>query len=173
MWRNALEKTYNAAGVLAALFMIGTLVMVVMSIAGRMFNFHLRGTDAYAGYCTAAAGFLALAPTLRRGEHIRVTLFLQRLGPVARHRLEILVHCAGLFLASAFAWFSIRLTLLSHEILDISTANDATPLWIPQLGMAIGASLLVVAILHSLIDVLAGRAPITSLPPGDEPSHVE
>ena len=49
--------------------------------SGACSSFNLRGTDAYAGYCMAAAAFLALAHTLKRGEHIRVTLFLDRFGP--------------------------------------------------------------------------------------------
>ena len=43
--RTLLDRLYNAAGVLAALFLIGTLVMVLIGIAGRMFNFHVPGTD--------------------------------------------------------------------------------------------------------------------------------
>jgi hypothetical protein len=50
--------------------------MVLLSIVGRQLHFHLPGTDAYAGYLMAAAGFLALAHTLKKGEHIRVTLLL-------------------------------------------------------------------------------------------------
>jgi hypothetical protein len=37
------------------------------------------GTDAYAGYFMAASGFLALAHTLKHGEHIRVTLVINAL----------------------------------------------------------------------------------------------
>ena len=47
------------------------------AIVGRLLGFNVPGTDAYAGYCMAAAGFLALAHTLKRGEHIRVTLLLE------------------------------------------------------------------------------------------------
>jgi hypothetical protein len=60
--------------------------MVLLSIVGRQLHFHLPGTDAYAGYLMAAAGFLALAHTLKRGEHIRVTLLLSALQGRARAR---------------------------------------------------------------------------------------
>ena len=62
--RALLNRVYDSAAALAALFMCAMLVMVLLSIAGREFHFHLRGTDAYAGYCMAASGFLALAHTL-------------------------------------------------------------------------------------------------------------
>ncbi len=74
MLRRTLDRLYDAAAYVAALCLVGTLVMVLLGILGRLLGFQLRGTDAYAGYFMAAAGFLALAHTLMRGEHIRVTL---------------------------------------------------------------------------------------------------
>ena len=76
--RKALDALYNGAAGLAALFLVGLLAMVVLSIVSRQLHFHVPGTDAYAGYLMAASGFLALAHTLKRGEHIRVTLILGR-----------------------------------------------------------------------------------------------
>ena len=49
--RRALDTLYDAAGYLAALFLAGTLAMVLTGIAGRLLNFHVPGTDSYAGYC--------------------------------------------------------------------------------------------------------------------------
>jgi TRAP-type C4-dicarboxylate transport system permease small subunit len=66
-----------------------TLVWVSVGIAGRFFNFYVRGTDAYAGYTMAACAFLALARTLKHGEHIRVELFLQKAGPKIRRALQL------------------------------------------------------------------------------------
>ncbi|HQZ57210.1 MAG TPA: TRAP transporter small permease subunit, partial [Ottowia sp.] len=77
--RRFLDFLYDGAAWLAALAMIGVLLMVLTSILGRLLDFHLPGTDAYAGYSMAAAGFLALAHTLRKNEHIRVTLLIGRL----------------------------------------------------------------------------------------------
>jgi len=173
MFRKILSKIYDWTGALAAFFMVMTLIMILVSIAGRQFNFYLPGTDAYAGYCTAAVGFLALAHTLRRGEHIRVTLILQRLPTDIKRWLEIVVYIIGSFLAGAFAFFSIRLMLMSREIGDISTSNDATQLWIPQMGMALGATVLAIAVFHGLVDVIAGRQPLDAISAKDEPAHIE
>ncbi|MFN5808439.1 MAG: TRAP transporter small permease, partial [Burkholderiales bacterium] len=40
---------------------------------------------------------------------------------------------------------------------DISTSNDATPLWIPQLSMAIGTVIFFIALLHDLVDTISGK----------------
>jgi len=120
------------------LFMVGTLAMVLAGIGSRLTGWFVPGTDAYAGYCMAAAGFLAVAHTFRRDEHIRVTLVLEHLGPTARRRLELCALAAGTVLAIAFAFYSTRLAYQSWDFNDVSTGNDATPLWIPQLAMAAG-----------------------------------
>jgi len=75
-----LNALYDGCAWLAALFMIGVLIMVLLSVLGRLLHFHVPGTDAYAGYAMAAAGFLAMAHTLKRNEHIRVTLLLGKLS---------------------------------------------------------------------------------------------
>ena len=159
--RRALDATYNAAGFLAALFLMGTLAMVLLGIAGRLLDFHVPGTDAYAGYCMAGAGFLALAHTLKRGEHIRVTLILERLTGTAHRALTLWTFAAGAVLAMLFAWYSTRLAWQSFDFHDISTANDATPLWIPQSLMALGTVVFAVAMIDELVLEIRGkRAPV-------------
>ena len=155
--RKSLDFLYLAAGILAAMFMIGTLAMVLASVLGRMMNFNLRGSDAYAGYCMAAAGFLALAHTLKRGEHIRVTLILERLGTRGRRRLELVAHAIAVFFSGMFAFFTARLVYQSCVFNDISQGNDATPLWIPQIAMAVGAAVLFIAILDEFVLLASGR----------------
>ena len=155
--RRLLDLLYDASAWLAALAMVGVLSMVLLSIVSRQVGFHVPGTDAYAGYAMAAAGFLALAHTLKRNEHIRVTLLLGRLKGGARHGLEMWALTAGTLLAALFAFYSVRLVWVSHAINDISTGNDATPLWLPQLAMAVGTVVLLVALVDDWVLELRGR----------------
>ena len=105
----------------------------------------------------------------------------QRQTPKARRRgatsratrraVELAVHAVGLALAGGLAWFSLRLVWQSHAFHDISTGLDATPLWIPQLGMAAGTVLLVLALAVQFVEHLRGQpAPAA---PGDEPARIE
>ena len=155
--RRFLDFLYDATAWLGALAMIGVLLMVLLSIVSREVGFHVPGTDAYAGYAMAAAGFLALAHTLKRNEHIRVTLLLGRLRGRGRRALEMWALTAGVLLGGLFAVYSVRLAWVSHGINDISTSNDATPLWIPQLAMALGAVVLLVALIDEWVLELRGR----------------
>jgi TRAP-type C4-dicarboxylate transport system permease small subunit len=168
--RKLLDALYDGAAALAAVFMIGLLAMVLLSIVGRQLHFHLPGTDAYAGYMMAAAGFLALAHTLKRGEHIRVTLLITRLRGPRRRALELWALAASALLAALAAFYSARLAWQSYAFHDISTSNDATPLWLPQLAMAIGTVVMTVAFCDEwLLEWRGKRAQLTS----DEALHNE
>lgn len=169
--RRWLDRLYDAAAYLAALFLIGTLAMVLAGIFGRLFGFQIRGTDAYAGYFMAGAGFLALAHTLVRGEHIRVSLVLEHLGPRARRALERWALGAASFLAIAFAYYSVRLAWQSYTLHDVSTGNDATPLWLPQLAMAAGTIVFAIAFVDEFVGDLSGTR--RRVKASDEPAHVE
>jgi TRAP-type C4-dicarboxylate transport system permease small subunit len=160
--RGFLDRLYSAAGYAAAFFMVVTLLMVVAGIADRALAFGWRGTDMYAGYAMAACGFLALAHTFKRGEHIRVSLLLQAASPRVKRLMEIWSLFAAGVLAGALAFYSIRLTYQSWDFHDISTGNDATPLWIPQIAMAVGAIVLFIALLDDLVLELRGKRVVHS-----------
>ncbi len=168
--RKALNALYDGAAALAALCLAGLLGMVLLSVLGRQFHFYVPGTDAYAGYLMAASGFLALAHTLKRGEHIRVTLVLAALSGRWKRALEIWALAFGTALAGLFAFYSCRLAWQSRQFNDISTGADATPLWIPQIGMALGTLILAVAFLDELVLELRGQR---TTPGSDEPLRNE
>ncbi|MDH4290946.1 MAG: TRAP transporter small permease [Aquincola sp.] len=149
--RKLLDALYDGAAWLAALFMFALLVAVLLSIGGRELHFHVKGTDAYAGYFMAAAGFLALAHTLKRGEHIRVSLLLSALPARARHAMELWALASAVALSGLLAFYAGKLAWQSHAFNDISTGNDATPLWIPQLGMAVGTLILFIAFVDEFV----------------------
>jgi TRAP-type C4-dicarboxylate transport system permease small subunit len=155
--RRILDSFYDACAWLAALAMVGILVMVLLSIVGRQLGFNVPGTDAYAGYSMAASGFLALAHTFKRNEHIRVTLLLGRLQGKAEHALQLWALSVAVLLSGLFAYYSVRLAWQSHVINDVSTGNDATPLWIPQIAMAVGMVVLFIALIDEWVLQLRGR----------------
>jgi len=111
------------------------------------------GAPNYAGYCMAAASFLAFAHALNRGAHIRVSILLNALG-TRKYWLEVFCFLVGSAASSYLAWYAIRANIWSHKFNDISQGQDATPIWIPQLGMSIGAVLLAVCFWDNLIRLL-------------------
>jgi TRAP-type C4-dicarboxylate transport system permease small subunit len=155
--RSPLAPLYQAALWLAGLFMIAVLATIILSILGRQFDFYIRGIDSYAGYFMASASFLALAGTLAKGDHIRVTLVIGHLTGNARRGLELFCLVMAVAISGAFAFYSVKMAWWSYKFNDISTANDATPLWIPQIGMALGTVVFCIAFIEELVLVLLGK----------------
>ena len=148
-----LDGLYTAGGVLASLFLIAILVLIVAQMLARWTSTTFSGAPNYAGYCMAAASFLAFAHALNRGAHIRVSILLNALG-THKYWLEVFCFLVGSAASSYLAWYAIRANIWSHKFNDISQGQDATPIWIPQLGMSIGAVLLAVCFWDNLIRLL-------------------
>ncbi len=151
--RTSLDRLYFAGGVLGAAALVALLVVIVLQMASRWFGVPFPGATDYAGYLMATSSFLAFAYTLNSGGHIRVGLLLNVLG---RHRrwAEIWCYTIGTALTCYLAWFAIRAVYFSWKLNDISQGQDETPIWIPQLGMAIGAVLLAIAFIDNFVTVL-------------------
>jgi TRAP-type C4-dicarboxylate transport system permease small subunit len=155
--RRVFDGFYAALMALAALALLLCFAAVMLGIADRQFGFGLRGLDAYAGYAIAAALFLALPGTLQKGEHIRVTLLLQRLPAAWRNAFEWWSLGLGLLLTALLAGYACRLVWVSRATHDISQGSDATPLWLPQIAMALGCVGLFVALADAALARATGR----------------
>ena len=160
--RRTLDGLYLLGGVVGAVFLILILLLIVAQMVARWTGNVFPGATDYAGYCMAAASFFAMAYALNRGAHIRVSLFLTALG---RHRRWGEIWCLGIAaaLSSYFAYYAIKSVIWSRKLNDISQGLDATPVWIPQLAMAIGTTLLAIALIDNLIRmVFAGSSGISN-----------
>ncbi len=155
--RRALDFIYDTSAWLAGLSMLAILVVTLIQVLGGVSDIFVRGTDAYAGYAMAAASFFALAHTLKRGEHIRVTLIIQRLPMATRRVMEIICLGVAVLMTGFFAWYAWDMVYWSWEFESRSDAMDASPLWIPQLAMSIGVTVLWIAFVDEFVQVLGGR----------------
>ena len=168
--RALLDSFFKLLGALGAFFILATLIIEVAGIAARELGYSMAGSDAYAGYFLAAGSFLALGYALRQGDHIRVTLILQRVHGRARWWMEVVCLVIASTLSLYFAYFSAKLVWGSYAFNDISQNVDATPLWIPQLSMAIGLAGLALAFIEQLVITLRTRR---LAPAVNESAHVE
>jgi TRAP-type C4-dicarboxylate transport system permease small subunit len=155
---NALNRFYSFLMLLSCLSMLAAFGTIMLGVAAREFHWDIPGLDAYAGYAIAATLFLALPATLKHGDHIRVTLVMQLLSPRAQSLLEYWCLAAASAVSVYLAWFACRLVWVSHVTHDVSPSADASPLWIPQLAMALGCIGLAVAFLHALWAHATGRS---------------
>lgn len=154
--RTFLDRLYAVCGALAGAFLVAIAALVTWQIVGALIGKPPRAADEFAGWAMAASAFLSFPYAFRRHEHIRVTLIAQNLKGAARRAADLWALGAGLFLAGYLAWFSVKMTWQSWALNDISQGLVPVPMWIPQLGMAVGAAVLAVAVADTLVEVLRG-----------------
>ncbi len=151
--RSLLDGLYKSAGYAAAIALIGILVLVTAQMVTRWMGGIFTGGANYAGYAMATTSFLALAYAFNHNAHIRVGLFVTKSGRW-RRAVEIWCYTLGALVASFLAYYAVKATRLSHKINDISQGQDATPLWIPQIFMAVGSVIFAIAVIDNLIRLL-------------------
>ena len=152
--RSGLDFIYLAAGVLAALCLVAILSLIVLQMLARWTGEVFPGAPDYAGYCMAAASFLAFANALNRGSHIRVSILLNAVGPSTRRAIEIWCFAIGSAVAWYFVYYAQKFVYFSWKLNDISQGQDKTALWIPQSFMLFGAVILAVALTDHLIHLI-------------------
>lgn len=157
--RRALDSLYLASGILSAVFLVGIAVLILAQVAGRFADVLIPGVDDLVAWSTAATTFLGLPYTFARGGHVRVELVLSRVSGGGRRIAELVALAIALPLTGAFAWFSAEMVWESYVYGELSMGQLVVPLWIPQLGLAIGAVILLVAVVDSLATVIAGSVP--------------
>jgi TRAP-type C4-dicarboxylate transport system permease small subunit len=86
-----------------------------------------------------------------------VTLVLQKLPPAWRGVFEAWCLLAATALAAGLAWYAVKMVWVSRATNDVSQGSDATPLWLPQIAMALGCVGLLVALLDAGWCRLRGR----------------
>lgn len=169
--RRLLNRLYLASGALAALFIvaIGTIVLLQVCanlvdtvanwLTGEPVGIVIPSYAEFAGFFLASSSFLALAHTLRRGDHIRVSLLITHVHGRARRAMELSCVAVALAVSAYFAWFTFDLVLESLEYGDVSPGMVPVSLWIPQLSLALGLVVLVIALLDEFVCVARGGEP--------------
>ena len=153
--RRILDTVYLGSGILASLFLIAILSLIVLQMLARWTGEVFPGAPDYVGYSMAAASFFAFANALNRGAHIRVSILLNVLGEKWRRFVEIWCFAIGSGLAWYFVYHASQFVYWSWKFKDISQGQDATPLWIPQSAMVLGAVIFAIALTDSLVNLLA------------------
>ena len=169
--RRILNLIYLISGWLAAGFIGAICLLVVCQVClnfidristiltGSAIGLTIPSYADFTGFFLAAASFLALAYTLRRGGHIRVTLIISLLSPKLRHLFEIWCLLLASSVTIYFSWYTFSLTRESYIYNDLSSGMVAVPIWIPQTAVLLGLVILSIALIDELICSLAGHTP--------------
>lgn len=169
--RRFLDQLYLGSGALAAFFLSAICVVVLLQVGaniidsiavlltGAPIGLLIPSYAEFTGFFLAAASFLAMAYTLRSGDHIRVSLFIQHLNAPKRRMVEIWCSGSGSVLAGYFTWYMVKLVGESFRYGDVSPGMAPVALWIPQSAMALGLAVLTIALVDEFLKILSHRDP--------------
>jgi TRAP-type C4-dicarboxylate transport system permease small subunit len=157
--RKSLHWLIDAFGVIAAGFIFAIFVVMLGAALMRSVGLSTGGSDDIVSWLTAAAAFFGMGHTFRRGDFVRMGLWLESLKPPSRRIAEA---CALLVatLFTAYLTYSVAAYVLdSYRFGDVADGLLPLKKWIPQLSIVIGAALLFLACADELIHVLRGNKP--------------
>lgn len=125
-----LDLLYRAGGVVAACFMVIILLLIVAQMIARWTSVTFPGATEYASYAMAATSFFALAYTLTKGGHIRVSIFLRKRDGGNRYWLDTIAMFIAAITATYFARYAVKTNFLSEMINDRTQGQDFVPEWL-------------------------------------------
>jgi TRAP-type C4-dicarboxylate transport system permease small subunit len=157
--RRFLDRLYLVSGAIGAIFVLLICVLMVGQSVLRQFNVATGAVNDVVAWCCAAASFFAMAHAFKHGDFVRVTLLLEKLGPVMRRRFEIVCLAIAAVAVGYLAYWANRFTYDSWQFHEVAQGLLPMAMWIPQSSFAIGSILLFVAVVDELVIVLRGRIP--------------
>jgi TRAP-type C4-dicarboxylate transport system permease small subunit len=157
--RRALDGLYLVSAGLAALSLFGIFFTMMAQVFLRQANIQVPGADDFTAYLCVATTFFALAYTFKRGELIRVGLFIDKAGPALRRWIEVAVLSLATALVTYIVYWTFSDAMFSREIEEVAQGSVPFLIWIPKLAIPAGAGILLIAILDELVLVLRGEKP--------------
>jgi TRAP-type C4-dicarboxylate transport system permease small subunit len=157
--RRFLDRLYAASGALAAVCLASICALMLAQAFGREAGVLIRGADDIVSWLTAASAFLALGHTFRKGELVRVGLWLDMLGARARWIAELFALTLTALFVGYMLWAVTRFVYESWQFHELAQGLIKLPIWIPQMSFVIGVVIFFVAVLDELVAVAQHRKP--------------
>jgi TRAP-type C4-dicarboxylate transport system permease small subunit len=156
--RRFLDLVYTGSLVLAGLFMISIFVLMVGESVFRFLGSYITGANELIGWCCAAAGFLALPATFKRGDMVRAGFVVDRLPPALRKPVLLLCLAVAAVFVGYMVWAAGRYLWDGWRSDETTQGMIVVAVWIPQLSFLVGVSLMWVAVIDELFTSLATPA---------------
>jgi TRAP-type C4-dicarboxylate transport system permease small subunit len=148
------EPTWMERGcmVICEIGIVAMAAIVLLEIITRnLFGFSFEISEEIGGYIVVGITFLSL-PVCQVYRSYHHVMFIQnRLGPRTRAATHVFFDVLSLAFCLLLVWQLTRIVIESHHSGDVAMTLLATPLWIPELVMPIGAIAASISVTRSLI----------------------
>jgi TRAP-type C4-dicarboxylate transport system permease small subunit len=138
------------------------IVVLTEIVTRNLFHFSFEASEELGGYLIVAISFLSLPVCQVYRSYHHVQFVQARLSPRMRAASHILFDLLSLGFCIILVWQLTRFVMQTWHAEDVAPTLLATPLWIPQAIMPLGALAASISLLRSLIGnvrrfIAAGR----------------
>jgi TRAP-type C4-dicarboxylate transport system permease small subunit len=133
--------------------MAGMAILILAEVLLRgVFNSTTEHSDELVGYLLVGVSFLSLALCQSRGAFHRVEMVQMRLGPRGQALSALVFDVLSFAYIGLTNWYFVQFVLSSYRREAMASTVLATPLWIPESVMILGATMLLLALAKSIVD---------------------
>jgi TRAP-type C4-dicarboxylate transport system permease small subunit len=143
------ERLCNFVCMAALVVMLG--VIGVDILTRSLLNFSFEISDELGGYMLVVIAFVSLPVCQASDSFHRVELVQSRLPPFWRAVSHVIFDLLSVAFCALLLWQLARFELSSYRFGDRAPTYLATPLWIPQAVMALGATALCFGMVRTLV----------------------
>ena len=142
------ERTCKLACVAALVVMLAVIGTDILTRA--VFNFSFEISDELGGYMLVVITFVSLPVCQINDSFHHVELVQSRLSPFARAVSHVIFDLLSFTFCALLLWQLTRFEITSYRFGDHAPTYLATPLWIPQAAMVLGAAAMCFSMMRTL-----------------------
>ena len=136
----------------SAFCLIGMTLLILAEIVLRgVFNTTTEHSDELVGYLLVGVSFLSLALCQSRGAFHRVEMVQMRLGPRGQAVSALIFNLLSFAYIALTDWYFLQFVMSSYRREAAASTVLATPLWIPETAMIVGATLLLIVLGQAVV----------------------
>ncbi|WP_344820149.1 TRAP transporter large permease subunit [Microbacterium soli] len=156
LWERFITKISSVSAIAAGIAIVILGLQIVADASGRtFFNVPLPGTlELVSNWWMVLAVFLGFGFTQFKGEHIRVTLLVEKLPVTWRTAVETVILAASLGIVGLLAYYLTVDAIDSVEAREMLAGSFPLPIWPIAVFMALGTWLYAAQLLVSLTSSL-------------------
>lgn len=145
------------AGACGAIIFLLMIVVVCDVIGRNLFLKPVPGTLEISTSLLVFVAFLSLAHVLSHGEHVKITIFIDRLSPGLRVWFDVFALAVGFLLMSLTAWQALLYALHSYETQEVASQSFRLPLYFAKFAFFAGCIMFSLQFFIQLVDRLFGK----------------
>ena len=147
-----IQKVSMFLGYFSGVFVLLMVACIIYDVVMRhVFNDPTIWADEYSCYLLIGITFLGAAYTLVIDGHIRVETLVDRLPKKMRAWVDFIADILGFGFLIIFGWYAFGLAWDSYIDVNLASTLARTPLFIPQLSVALGLAWLCIQMLAIIL----------------------